>query len=139
MQALLNTVWNEPTVLGEISRMELLIRPYSGDLSPAISAVPDVRQRPASADQRGAERGATDISAADHPHPCLARNGKITGSFRASWGTSGAGCRRSKRDLPRHAAMSESRLCAISDVAAGAGRDLTDPNPHLASVTLYFC
>ena len=36
MQALLNTVWNEPTVLGEISRMEIFIRPYSGDLSPAI-------------------------------------------------------------------------------------------------------
>ena len=78
-----------------------------------------------------------DISAADHPQSVPCTQWKITGSFAATWGTSGTvppfqtGSAASRGHVNKASARSVAG-------AADAGLSLTDPNPHLASITLYF-
>jgi CotH kinase protein len=136
MQALLSSVWNEASILAEITRMEALLRPVAGDLTPATASVREFvsgrRTRVVEA-LGGAPPAFPPLSIIS---PCLVQNGKVAGSFVASWGTSGT--------VPPFQTGLATLFGRVSDVAlpalqgaADAGLSTTDPNPHFGSINLY--
>jgi len=136
MQALLNTLWSESTILAEINRMENLLRPYAGDLSAPMSSL-----RTFVSGRRGQVNAALNDHKLTFPDlsiisPCLERNGKVTGSFAATWGTNGT-----VPPFQTGFAASRGHVSQVSvrstSGAADAGLSLLDPNPHVGSLTLY--
>jgi len=116
--------------------MENLLRPYTGDLAAPLAAVRTFvsdRRAQVNAALGGPEPAFPELSIIS---PCLERNGKVSGSFAATWGTSGT-----VTPFQTGSAASRghvSRVSVRSTSGAGdAGLSLTDPNPHLASLTLY--
>jgi spore coat protein CotH len=137
MQALLDTVWEEAAIQGEIDRMQNLLGPYTGDLSEHIQVVRDFVST-----QR--MRIATAI-AEEFPsfppieilNPCLVRNGSVSGAFVAEWGTTDV-----VPPFQTGAATISGRIDGAKFRSEFGGADgglsIEDPNPHLGFLNLYF-
>ena len=137
MQSLLATVWNEPAILDEITRMEILLAGFAGDLSSATMPVRDFV-----AGQRARIAQALDSGPPAFPpltifDICLVENGAVSGAFAATWGTAGA-------TLPFQTGFASIRgdiadgPLATTAGGADAGLALDRPNPRLGFLNLYF-
>ena len=136
METLLSSVWNEANILAELTRMEALLMPVAGDLTSATASVRDFVNG-----RRTRVVGALGGAPPNFPplsiiSPCLVQNGKVTGSFAASWGTSGTVPPFQTGFATLHGRVSQVALQALTG-AADAGLELTDPNPHFGSINLY--
>jgi CotH kinase protein len=136
MQALLSSVWNETSILAEITRMDALLRPVAGDLTSGTATVREFvngrRARVVDA-LGGAPPNFPPLSIIS---PCLVQNGKVAGSFAASWGTSGMVPPFQTGFAALYGRVSAVPLNALTG-AADAGLSPTDPNPHLGWINLY--
>jgi hypothetical protein len=137
MNALLGSVWNESAILAEINRMDALLRPFAGDLSQAIQSVRDF----VNARRAQIIAGLNNLPTSSPPlsiiSPCLVQNGVISGAFTASWGTTGV--------VPPLQTGFSRATGAVSHVPlqvesgyADSGLSVTDPNPYVGLLNLYF-
>ena len=136
MQTLLASVWNEPAILAEIDRMEALLGPYTGSLSASTASVRNfVNAQRALVAQELAD-GCPEFPPLTIVDFCLVRNGTLSGSFVATWGTAGTAA-----PYTSGASALRGRIGgrALSSDAgwADAGPDVANPNAHEGFLNLY--
>lgn len=91
MKELLDTVWKEDALLGEIDRVEKLLAPYVGGSAAAVKAGTDA-VRAFVKGRRAVVSAEIDPTPPEWPYPlpdaaCMTTVGTVSGSFSTTWGS----------------------------------------------------